>query len=107
MADSLRLERGVVTLSLDLELIWGTLDLFGPTPGGAATRRTVIDRILPLRGVRDPATWCVVGHLFLDRCYAENGGSIRDRPSAARVAAVTGSADESEAQAPIFPGRVS
>jgi len=73
----MRLEQGVFTLSLDFELIWGTLDLFGPE----AFRRTcelerqvVIDRLLDLFVEFDiRATWCVVGHLLLDRCRAENG----------------------------------
>jgi hypothetical protein len=73
----MRLERGVLTISLDLELIWGTQDLFGPERFRRACeieRTVVIDRLLDLFVEFDvQATWCVVGHLMLDRCAAENG----------------------------------
>lgn len=66
------LPRGVFTLSLDFELIWGTLDLFGPgrfRPACELEREVIIDRLLDiLVEFEVPATWCVVGHLFLDRC---------------------------------------
>lgn len=70
-------DRGVFTLSLDFELIWGTVDLFGTEGFRAACeieRAEVVDRLLDLFvefEVR--ASWCVVGHLFLDRCRAEGG----------------------------------
>jgi len=68
---------GILTVSLDFELIWGTLDLFGPTRFGAACmieRQVVIDRLLALFEELDiPATWCIVGHLLLDRCETVNG----------------------------------
>jgi peptidoglycan/xylan/chitin deacetylase (PgdA/CDA1 family) len=68
----MHLDRGVFTLSLDFELIWGTRDLFGAEGFRAAVeieRRVIVDRLLELfakYGVR--ATWCIVGHLFLDKC---------------------------------------
>lgn len=71
-----QLSTGIFTLSLDLELIWGTLDLFGPE-GFRATclrERALVGRLvetLERHGI--PATWCIVGHLFLDRC--EEGAS--------------------------------
>jgi hypothetical protein len=64
-------ERGIFTLSLDLELIWGTQDLFGPDAfRGACTReRALVGRLLgTLEKFGIPATWCVVGHLLLDSC---------------------------------------
>lgn len=71
------LERGVFTISLDLELIWGTLDLFGPERFRRAClieREIVIDRLLELFAqYKIAATWCIIGHLFLDRCRADNG----------------------------------
>ena len=67
-----RLPRAAFTLSLDFELIWGTLDLFGPDGFGEACRveRTeVVDRLLALLVEFDVrASWLVVGHLFLARC---------------------------------------
>jgi len=65
------LDRGVFMLSLDFELIWGTLDLFGPEGFRRActTERQLLPRLLELLARhRIGATWCVVGHLFLERC---------------------------------------
>ena len=68
---------GVLTISLDFELIWGTLDLFGPAKFRAAClreREVVVDRLLALFEEFDtPATWCIVGHLFLESCETVNG----------------------------------
>lgn len=70
-------DRGVFTLSLDFELIWGTLDKRGPDGFRKACeleRQYVIDRLLALFVEFEiPATWCVVGHLMLDHCTCENG----------------------------------
>lgn len=71
------MERGAFTLSLDFELIWGTLDLFGPDGFRRACeveREVVIDRLLDLlREFEISATWCVLGHLMLDRCARQDG----------------------------------
>src|SRR5215472_12723949 len=71
------LEQGVFVISIDFELIWGTLDLFGPERFRKACeieRSAVIDRLLQLFVEFEvPATWCILGHLFLDRCRAEEG----------------------------------
>ena len=72
MGESIVLDRGVFTLSLDFELIWGTLDLFGPEKFRRRCeieRQVVVDRLLDLFVEFDiSATWCIVGHLFLGRC---------------------------------------
>lgn len=68
------LERGVFTLSLDFELIWGTLDLFGTKAFGRACllERELVPRLLGvLAQYRVSATWCVLGHLFLERCSSD------------------------------------
>jgi peptidoglycan/xylan/chitin deacetylase (PgdA/CDA1 family) len=71
------LPRGVFTLSLDFELIWGTLDHAGP--GGFARactieRTIVVDRLLEILAEFEiPATWLVLGHLFLEGCSATGG----------------------------------
>lgn len=66
------MERGAFTLSLDFELIWGTQDLFGPAGFREAClfeRQRIIDDLLSLLDEFEiPATWCIVGHLFLDSC---------------------------------------
>jgi len=69
--------KGIFTISLDLELIWGALDLDGPERFRKACeveRGVVIDRLLDLLVEFDiSATWCVLGHLFLERCEPEDG----------------------------------
>jgi peptidoglycan/xylan/chitin deacetylase (PgdA/CDA1 family) len=73
----IELERGVFTISIDFELIWGTLDLFGPDRFRRACeieRNEIIDRLLDLFVEFEvSATWCVLGHLFLERCGSANG----------------------------------
>lgn len=69
-------DRGVFTVSLDFELIWGTLDLFGPEPFRQACeqeREAVVELLEMFTAHGLCATWCIQGHLFLDRC-AEVGG---------------------------------
>jgi peptidoglycan/xylan/chitin deacetylase (PgdA/CDA1 family) len=71
------LQRGVFTLSLDFELIWGTLEDHGPVAFRAACEREraeVIDRLLALLAEFEiSATWCVLGHLLLDACSPKDG----------------------------------
>jgi peptidoglycan/xylan/chitin deacetylase (PgdA/CDA1 family) len=75
--EPVELNRGVFTISIDFELIWGTLDLFGPERFRAACaieREVIVDRLLGLFVEYDiPATWCILGHLFLDHCEPERG----------------------------------
>lgn len=71
------MDRGVFTLSLDFELIWGTLADYGPGGFERAVERErseVFDRLLELLTEFEvPATWCVLGHLFLGSCSAVDG----------------------------------
>jgi peptidoglycan/xylan/chitin deacetylase (PgdA/CDA1 family) len=73
----MKLEQGVFTISLDFELIWGTVDLFGPEAFRRACeieRAEVIDRLLALfTEFEVSATWCTLGHLFLKRCQPVGG----------------------------------
>jgi peptidoglycan/xylan/chitin deacetylase (PgdA/CDA1 family) len=69
------LSSGVAIVSIDTELAWG--DAHRGTEGPSRSyddERRVIDRLV---GVFDryeiPATWAVVGHLFLDRCDRDGG----------------------------------
>ncbi len=77
MPETIKLNRGVFTISLDFELIWGTLDLLGTDGFGEQCRierEVVIDRLLDLFEEFDiSATWCILGHLFLDSCEEKNG----------------------------------
>ena len=72
--NQIELERGVFTLSLDFELIWGTLAEMGEEgfrKQCELERLVIIDRLLALLTEFEiPATWCVVGHLFLANCDA-------------------------------------
>jgi peptidoglycan/xylan/chitin deacetylase (PgdA/CDA1 family) len=71
------LSRGVFTLSLDFELIWGTLDLFGPGRFDRpcrVERDQVIDGLLGLLEEYEvAATWYVLGHVLLPSCRRVNG----------------------------------
>ncbi|HXU08573.1 MAG TPA: hypothetical protein VN743_06220, partial [Blastocatellia bacterium] len=73
----MNLEHGVFTISIDFELIWGTRDLFGAERFRAACeieREEVIERLLELfTQFNVSATWCVLGHLFLNQCREEDG----------------------------------
>src|SRR5262245_15822840 len=105
------LERGIFTLSLDLELIWGTQDLFGPEAFRAACMRErgLVGRLvetLERHGVS--ATWCIVGHLFLERCDADAAKHPEIvRPSHAWVRGDWFQHDPggTEESAPLFLGR--
>ena len=104
---------GIFTLSLDFELIWGTVNLHGPERFRRACqveRTVIIDRLLDLFvEFHIPATWCIVGHLFLERCGVEDG---RKHPEIVRPAYSWREQDwfehdpcGSEESAPIFFGR--
>jgi peptidoglycan/xylan/chitin deacetylase (PgdA/CDA1 family) len=100
-------------LTLDFELIWGTLDLFGPERFRRACeveREVVLDQLLDLLDeFRIPATWCVLGHLFLDHCH-ETGGIVhpeivRPRHSWVRGDWFAHDPRSDESRAPLFYGR--
>lgn len=104
--------RGVFTLSLDFELIWGTLDLHGPGAFTAAClrERALVGRLLDLlEAHRMSATWCVLGHLLLGRCGPWQGAPHPEllRPRHAWVAGDWFQHDPGgdEAAAPLFFAR--
>ena len=66
------MRRGTFILSLDVELMWGWRKEL--EQACAVERAHIIDQLLRLFVQFDvPATWFIVGHLFLDRCSALNG----------------------------------
>jgi peptidoglycan/xylan/chitin deacetylase (PgdA/CDA1 family) len=73
----IKLPKGVFTISIDFELLWGTMDKYGPDRFRAACeleRKEIINRLLSLFAEFEiSATWCIVGHLFLSQCNSENG----------------------------------
>ena len=72
-----QLSKGVFSVSLDFELIWGTID----KPNWRAMRdiclverQEIVGRLLELfHQYSVSATWCTVGHLFLQSCSAKAG----------------------------------
>jgi peptidoglycan/xylan/chitin deacetylase (PgdA/CDA1 family) len=104
---------GVFTLSIDFELIWGTLDLAGPEGFRAACERErvhVIPRLLDLLDRFEiQATWCVLGHVMLAACRPVRG---RRHPEIVRPAHAWHPADwfaddpcTDEDRSPVFYGR--
>jgi len=69
---------GTVVISIDAELGWGHHDRVDPPAGRVENARRGWVRLLHLLDEYEvPATWAVVGHLFLDGCDGEHG----DHPS--------------------------
>jgi peptidoglycan/xylan/chitin deacetylase (PgdA/CDA1 family) len=106
------LDRGVFLLSLDFELIWGTLDLFGPEGFRRAclAERELVPRLLGLLArYRVSATWCIVGHLFLDRCpkdaHPRHPEIVRPRHAWKRGDWFAEDPGGDEASQPLFFGR--
>jgi peptidoglycan/xylan/chitin deacetylase (PgdA/CDA1 family) len=105
--------QAIFTLSLDLELLWGTVDLHGPDGFRrrcTIEREIVIDRMLGLLAQFEiPATWCVVGHLFLDRCERQNGDKhpeiVQPHHPWRRGDWFEHDPDGTESEAPLFLGR--
>jgi peptidoglycan/xylan/chitin deacetylase (PgdA/CDA1 family) len=105
--------RGVFTLSLDFELLWGTVDLFGPERFRRACeveREIVVDRLLSLlEEFEIPATWCILGHLLLAECRSSNGRAhpeiVRPRHAWVRGDWLQHDPCTDEARAPLFYGR--
>jgi peptidoglycan/xylan/chitin deacetylase (PgdA/CDA1 family) len=100
-------DRGVFTLSLDFELIWGTLDRGVDTYREACERehQFVVDRLLALLAEFEiSATWCTLGHLFLDSCELHDG---RKHPEIVPPRADWFAEDPctSESEDPIFYGK--
>src|SRR5258707_15822420 len=83
--------RGALVVSLDLELLWGYHDvgiteLLRAQCDGA---RTAVRRLLALfEHYEVPATWAIVGHLFLDHAERDADGRVHPkhpRPVYARL----------------------
>ena len=80
------IDKTIFIISLDVELLWG----YVATPTHNAVRlmknddkkgRDCIDTLLALFEKRNiPATWAVVGHLFLDHCEKEGGIPHKNMP---------------------------
>jgi len=100
-------DKGVFTVSLDFELIWGTLDLPASTRFRtlcALERAEVFDPLLELFAEFNiSATWATVGHLFLNQCAKAHPELVRSSPAdKLRLSLDPGT---TEAQDPIFYAR--
>jgi hypothetical protein len=73
------LEQAAFVVSVDTELAWGIHDqgrdaVEAGGPNRAADERAVVGSVLDLLARHDvPATWAVVGHLFLGSCRRRDG----------------------------------
>lgn len=71
-------------ISLDTELLWGVIHTdadYSRLTRDTSAGRGVIDTLLSLFKLYNiPATWAIVGHLFLDRCKKEEGIPHRNMP---------------------------
>jgi peptidoglycan/xylan/chitin deacetylase (PgdA/CDA1 family) len=68
---------GVFTLTLDTELIWGSFDHASPAEFERQypdERATVDGMLRLLERYEVPATWAVIGHLFLSECSRDASG---------------------------------
>lgn len=78
------LEKGIFTLSLDVELCWGVVDKpeqLKKNKKYYEQARDCIEKILLLlEKYKISATWAMVGHLFLQECNAVNGQKHIDIP---------------------------
>ena len=73
-----RPDKATFVLSLDTELMWGSFHRMSPAQfeAGFPAVRGVIARVLALLDRYEiPATWAVIGHLFLDACERDPAGT--------------------------------
>lgn len=69
------MKKGIFCISFDTELLWGRHDLeYESFIKRAKSERAIIHRLLALLDrYAIPATWAIVGHLFLEHCTSKNG----------------------------------
>ncbi len=109
MSATVSLPKGVFTISIDFELIWGTLD----KPKWKRFQRLclrereqVVDALLGLFARYDvSASWCTVGHLFLENCTGSHPEIVRTQGSAGQAARFDRDPGSGERAAPLFYGR--
>jgi len=79
-----KFNRPIFIISLDTELIWGIVHTDADANSLVNNKkhcRGAIDTLLNIFEKHNiPATWAVVGHLFLDRCEEEDGMPHKDMP---------------------------
>lgn len=105
-----RLSQGVFLFTVDLELAWGmahtrSFHVLEQLRADTSHARQALDALLEsLERYEVPATWAVVGHLFLDRCQRVNGVCHAD---VARVSQGWYDVDPASdiGRAPLFYGR--
>jgi hypothetical protein len=85
MSDTkVQLSNGTFVLSLDTELCWGVVDkpdkLIKNKKYYEQARDCIVDILKLLEKYNIPATWAIVGHLFLEECVSVNGQKHSDIP---------------------------
>jgi peptidoglycan/xylan/chitin deacetylase (PgdA/CDA1 family) len=68
---------GTLALTFDTELIWGSFDTFSPTEFAREfpdIRRAIAASLRLLERYEVPATWAVLGHLYLGECRRDATG---------------------------------
>lgn len=74
-AEASPMDKGAFVISIDTEMAWGVVDRNDTSKYYSyINERGLISQLLALFEEYDiRATWCVVGHLFLDRCENSDG----------------------------------
>lgn len=77
------MNKGIFCISFDTELLWGRHDLsFDNFISRSHKERDIITKVLKLLvKYKAPATWAIVGHLFLDKCDGKHLELIKPRQS--------------------------
>lgn len=100
---------GVLSISLDFELIWGTIDRPNwrrMQPLCQTESQEVIGRLLQLFDRYSmPATWATVGHLFLDQCSRDGAHAHPELDPNGTDPRFREDPCSNESQAPIYYGR--
>ena len=105
----IQFECGVFTLSIDFELIWGTIAGRGVAAFRAQCeleRQVIIDRLLALLSEFEmPASWLIVGHLLLDNCRVNHQSAQADYSGKASLECGPALTDQHYEDNRIFCGR--
>lgn len=69
------MKKGVFCISFDIDLLWGRHDLnYEPFKKPLGKARKIFNVLLSkLEEDKIPATWAIIGHLFLESCKSEKG----------------------------------
>jgi len=83
MKEKVKLQKGIFTISIDVELAWGTFDRGGLNKyrrSFEVAREEVKELLQIFERYQIPVTWAFVGHLFLDSCDPQKGVNHPEMP---------------------------